>query len=306
MDFITIIAFIFSGVALLLCTWLILSRQKVLAKNVGLQDKLIVLEAKLMSPIQQAPSITSPKSLQHPKNQDSQSSSNHSIEILALRKETAKLKDEIKKAKEEIRIKDKALKEEANITQNKIYSLAEENAQLIGQMREMDSLLKLNNNNAKKQVPLVEYEKKILEISLLKDEISNIKQKLSEHEKAKKQNVSKLNSVQEKLKSTERDLQKWLDISKTNDGKPIDPSAFLRWHDRAISGRKMYKLMRQMREMSDNKVTTYQEGVIALSEWILNQKNIDLPDVSSSEILADRLLAEAWNAILPSHHVSVS
>jgi hypothetical protein len=306
MDFSTIIAFIFSGIVLLLCTWLILSRQKVLAKNVGLQDKLVVLEAKLMSPKQQSPSFTSSleKKSQQPKSHDAQPHSNHSAEILNLRKETAKLKDEIKKAKEEIRLKDKALKEEENITKNKLYSLTEENARLIGQMRELDLLLKQNNNNVKKQVPLVDFEKKILEISQLKDEISNMKIKLSEHDKIKKQNLSKLNTVQEKLKSTEYELHKWLDTSKVNDGKPIDPSTFLRWHDRAVSGRKMYKLMRQMRELSDSKVTTYQEGVVALSEWVLKQKNINLPDVSSSEVLADRLLAEAWNAILPSHHVS--
>ncbi len=300
MDFITIIAFIFSGVALLLCVWLILSKQKVLAKNIGLQDKLVVLEAKSMSPKQLAPSITLSKSV------ESQSNPNHSSEILSLRKETAKLKDEIKRAKEEIRIKDKALKEEENITKNKLYTLTEENARLIGQMREMDFLLKQNNDNVKKQVSLVDFEKKLLEISQLKDEISYMKQKLSEHDKFKKQNHSKLNMVQEKLKSTEQELQKWLDTSKTNDGKPIDPSAFLRWHDRAVSARKMYKLMRQMRELSDSKVTTYQEGVIALSEWVLKQKNMEIPNVSSSEVLADRLLAEAWNAILPSQHISVS
>ena len=309
MDFSTIIAFIFSGVALLLCAWLILSKQKILAKNVGLQDKLVVLEAKLMTtPRQHAPSATSSmeKKSSQPKSQEPQSHSNHSVEILSLRKETAKLKDELKKAKEENRLKEKALKEEENITKNKLYSLTEENARLIGQMREMDHLLKQSNDNVKKQVPLMDFEKKILEISQLKEEISNMKVKLSEHDKIKKQNISKLSSVQEKLKNTEQELQKWIDTAKTNDGKPIDPNAFLRWHDRAVSGRKMYKLMRQMRELSDSKVSTYQEGVIALSEWVLNQKNIKLPELSSSEVLADRLLAEAWNAILPSNPISIT
>jgi hypothetical protein len=55
-----------------------------------------------------------------------------------------------------------------------------------------------------------------------------------------------------------------------------------------------------MRELSDSKVLTYQEGIIALSQWVLKQKNISMPPLSSGEVLADRLLAEAWNAILPS------
>lgn len=300
MDFSTIIAFIFSGIALILCAWLILSKQKILTKNIKLQDKLVALEAQSMTPKQQTLSSILPekKALQS-KTQELNTQLNHSSEVLNLRKETAKLKDDIKKAKEEIRLKDKTLKEEANITKNKLHSLTEENTRLIGQMREMDLLIKQTNDNVKKQVPLIDFEKKILEISQLKKEISNMKQKLSEYEKTKQQNLFKMNTIQEKLKLTEQELQKWLDTVKTNDGKPIDPSTFLRWHDRAISGRKMYKLMRQMRELSDNKVSTYQEGIIALSEWVLKQKNINLPDVSSSEILADRLLAEAWNAILP-------
>ena len=298
MDFSTIIAFIFSGVALLLCAWLISSKQKILSKNKTLQDKIVFLEATLMSAPQKNSTITS---------QDKKTSSHKSTEtnqniteVLNLRKETAKYKDELKKAKEEIRQKEKSLKEEENISKNKLYSLTEENAQLIGQMRLMDVELKQSLDNTKKQIPLKDFENKILEISQLKEEISEMKQKLNELNKIKKQNAIKLSSAYEKIKVTEQELQKWLDSAKTNEGKLVDPHAFIRWHDRAISGRKMYKIMRQMRELSDSKVLTYQEGIIALSQWVLKQKNISMPPLSSGEVLADRLLAEAWNAILPS------
>lgn len=225
---------------------------------------------------------------------------NHSAELLNLRKETAKLKDELKKTKEEIRLKDKSLKEQESNVKNKIFALKEENSRFVTQLKEMDLSLKQCNESLKKQVPLSDFEQKLVELSQIKDDLSHAKQKISEYEKSKKQNIAKLTSLQDKLKSTEQDLQKWVDSAKSIDGKPLDVSAFLRWHDRAITGRKMYRLMRQMRELSDSKISTYQDGIVTLSKWVLEQKNIGFPSIPPSEVPADRLLAEAWNAILSS------
>ena len=303
-DFSTISAFVFSGVSLLLCAWLILSKQKLIAKNTATQNKLVVLEAKLLSIGSSASNPSNhlnEKKTSQPKNNENNTNSGHHSELLSLRKETAKLKDDLKKSKEEIKLKEKALKEEENATNNKLFSLTEENARLIIQMKEMDQLLKESNQSHKNQVPLIDFEKKILEISQLKEELVSLKQKLNEIDKFKKQNSAKLLALQDKLKLTEQELQKWTDTAKLNDGKSLDPSSFLKWHDRALSGRKMYRLMRQMRELSDSKVTTYQEGVMAVSKWVLDQKNLSVPSVSTGEVLADRLLAEAWNAILLSN-----
>ena len=307
MDFLTISAFIFSGVALLLCAWLLFSKQKLIAKNTASQDKLFALEAKLLSFAGHTNAVPNhEKKANSQKSNENQTSSNHHSELINLRKETAKLRDELKKAKEEIKNKEKSLKEEENTTKNKLYSLSEENSRLIIQMKEMDQLLKQSNNISKNQVPLMDFEKKLLEIFQLKEELSSMKLKLNELDKIKKQNATKLVSLQDKLKISEQELQKWTDTAKINDGNSLDPNSFIKWHDRAIAGRKMYRLMRQMRELSDSKVSTYQEGVFAVSKWVLEQKKLDIPSISAGEVPADRLLAEAWNAILLSnpHHLN--
>jgi hypothetical protein len=300
MDISTIVAFSFSGVALLFCAWVILSKHKLISKNAVLQNKILVLESRLLNE-QHKPehAPVEKKSALHAKLHEVHEQSHNNSEVMLLRKEIAKFKEEIKKLKDENRQKERALKEEEVNTRNKLYSLTEENAKLVVQLREFDQVLKSTAETTKKQVPLVEFEKKVLEVSQLKFENEEMKIKFHETEKIKKQNVTKLSALQEKLKNTEQELQKWVDSSRLNDGKALDPSEFLRWYDRAMSARKMYQLMRQMRELSDNKLRTYQDGVIELSKWVLIQKNIPLPTISSSEVLADRLLAEAWNAILP-------
>jgi uncharacterized metal-binding protein YceD (DUF177 family) len=59
----------------------------------------------------------------------------------------------------------------------------------------------------------------------------------------------------------------------------------------------MYLLMKQMRELSDEKVQTYQEGVLDLSQWVLDKKNIPLPVVGKEEHKTDRFFAQAWDAV---------
>ncbi|WGL60370.1 hypothetical protein QEJ31_01970 [Pigmentibacter sp. JX0631] len=302
MDFVTITAFLFSGISLLVCAWLILSKQKLTLSNKQLQSKIFVLENNILAQGEKKDHSSTEKKDKIPQQKmQNENNINHqsSQELLHLRKENSKLKDDIKKAKEEIKNKEKALKEEEVASKNKLFSLTEENSRFITQLKELDLQLKEALNNQRNNVPLIDFEKKMLEISQFKEENSTLKSKLNEVDKFKKTQQAKISSLQEKLKLVEHDLSLWLDAAKTNDGKPLDPAFFVKWHDRAITARKMYKLMRQMRELSDAKVTSYQEGIANISQWVLNQKNIPIPQVSSGEVLADRLLAEAWNAIMP-------
>ncbi len=300
MDMVTITAFSFSGVSLLICAWLILVRQKLNIKNKELGNKLILLENNILAMKEKNVVTHSDKKEKITQQKNLNDSPIHNQqELLALRKEIAKVKDEIKKTKEELKNKEKSLKEADLASKNKLFSLTEENSRYIVQLKELDSQLKEALSLQRNQVPLVDFEKKILEISQFKEENSVLKNKFIEAEKNKKILQAKINSLQEKLKITESDLAKWLDAAKTNDGKPLDPAFFMKWHDRALTARKMYKLMRQMRDLSDAKVHSYQEGIATIARWILVQKNISLPHISTGEVLADRLLAEAWNAVMP-------
>ncbi|WP_186646922.1 hypothetical protein [Fluviispira vulneris] len=298
MDIFAIVSLVFSGVVLLLCAWLVLSKQKVSLKVIELNNKLVALEARDLTHVIPKVIANVEKKITPPKVQVNEHTSNHTSELLDLRKEVSKLKDENKKAKEELRNKEKELRGQAESTVNKLYSLTEENAKLIEQMRFLDQQLKSALDLNKNKVSLQEYENKIAEINGLKDENSKLKQKNIELEKSLKHSTHKLSTLVEKLKNIEIELQKWQEAATTSDGKALDPASFLRWHDRAVTGRKMYRLMRQMRELSDTKVSTYQEGVVVLSKWILAQKNLTPPALSENEIQADRFLAEAWNAIL--------
>ncbi|BBH53660.1 hypothetical protein [Fluviispira sanaruensis] len=298
MDIFATVSLVFSGVVLLLCAWLVLSKQKVSLKVIELNNKLVALEARELTHI--APKVIAnvEKKIAPAKAQVHEHTSNHTSELLDLRKEVSKLKDENKKAKEELRNKEKELKGQAESTVNKLYSLTEENTKLIEQMRSLDQQLKAALDFGKNKVSLQDFENKIVEINGLRDDLSKAKHKNIELEKSLKHSTHKLSTHLDKLKNLEIELQKWQEAATTSDGKALDASAFLRWHDRAVTGRKMYRLMRQMRELSDTKVSTYQEGVVALSKWILAQKNLTPPSLSENEIQADRLLAEAWNAIL--------
>ncbi|KAB8029950.1 hypothetical protein [Fluviispira multicolorata] len=298
MDIFAIVSLVFSGIVLLLCAWLVLSKQKISTKVIELNNKLIVLEAREFAVKSPQYSPISEKKLIQTKPQVSEVTSVHSSELLDLRKEVSKLKDDNKKFKEELRLKEKEIKGHSEATMNKLYILTEENSKLIEQMRSMDLELKASHNINKNKVPLQEFENKLIEMNSLKEEFSKNRQKTADLEKNLRQNSLKLSAHLEKLKVTEFELQKWQETARTLDGKSLDPNSFLRWYDRAITGRKMYRLMRQMRELSDSKVTTYQEGVVALSKWVLEQKNLTPPALSENEIQADRLLAEAWNAIL--------
>jgi hypothetical protein len=69
----------------------------------------------------------------------------------------------------------------------------------------------------------------------------------------------------------------------------------------------MYRMMRQMRELSDLKLSTYQEAVIEVSSSLLNLKGITAPELSPNENKADRLLAEAWALVQkPEQHSDAS
>jgi predicted nucleotidyltransferase len=265
-------------------------------KNKDLQSKVLLLEAKLLENKMPVGLLQTDKKFPSRKGGDAQKISNSS-EIFSLRKENSKLKDHIKKYKEELKIKEKALKEEEHTTQNKLYSLTQENSKLILQMKEIDLFLKDQQNLHKKQLKKDDSQEKNFEFIKVQEENSSLKQKFLEVEKIKNQLVLKLNTVQDKLKNSEYELEKWVKASRTLDGKIPNPHSYVRWYERALVGRKMYRLMRQMRELSDSKVLTYQEGVIELSKWILQHKGLAFPEISAQEISADRFLAEAWSAI---------
>ena len=123
MDISTIVAFSFSGVALLFCAWIILSKHKLISKNAVLQNKILVLESSLLNEKHKPEHATvEKKSVSQAKLHDVQEQSHNTSEVILLRKEIAKYKEEIKKLKDENRQKERALKDEEVNTRNKLLN----------------------------------------------------------------------------------------------------------------------------------------------------------------------------------------
>lgn len=258
--------------------WLLYSKGKISRKNLELLDKLTAAESHYLSSVR-----SSREQKQKNKPKDAEAAAAAQANVLEMKKELAKYRDEAKKLREELRSKEKELVLEKETVSNVLHPFKEENARLLEQLKEMDAQMRALVQAGKTQISAADYEAKAKEVQRAKEEAAQWKGKLLDLEKLNKGHVAKISSLQNKLQGAEVDA---------------------RWRDRALTGRKMYQLMRQMRELSDNKVEAYQDGVLAVSQWVLQQKNIPLPQVQIGENRADRMLAEAWHAVEPNASLS--
>ncbi len=267
------------GVAVLLLLISFISLRK---KHQNLYQHLTITESEL---------IRTKESLHHfekklLKNQEhSNTNHNHQNEILDLRKDNAHFKDEIKKLKDDVRIKNIEMKKLEALHIDKLFLITKEKETLLAQLKEIDSSYKRQKD---------ELEKTIHELNIYGTELH---QKALTSEKQSKSNISKLITLQSKLKVAEQEIGNLSHVI-AEKSKVTDESSIEIWKERAQSAKKMYQLMKQTRELSDNKVQSYQEGIVVTAEWILKNTNTPLPNVAENENKADRLLAEAWAAII--------
>lgn len=277
MEIMSIVLSIFLAVLIIVAGWLFFSKQKLDLKCNEVAAKLTEMESHYLKLKQSRASQQKLEKKETEKTNDSSVNFAHQSESLFLKKEISHLKDELKKVKSELKGKDKELKEADQNTKNRLHNVIEENQKLLEQLKQMDRNLKDALEANKNKVSLSEFEQKQKAVENLKAENLKYKNKLNAFEKSQNQNFEKSVSIQEKLKKLEKEVKKW--------------------NERALTARKMYLLMKQMRELSDEKVQTYQEGVLDLSQWVLDKKNIPLPVVGKEEQKTDRFFAQAWDAV---------
>lgn len=221
----------------------------------------------------------------------------HAAEIVELRKNNSHLKDEVKQLKSELRTSEGLLKELNSRSEGETFKLRAENQALIERIRDFE-----NNSPDKKRAALLETELTDAKAALrnAQGELNATLQKL----KNERTTADKIRATAETLQQQVRDLKNRIPDDQQEETVKIDPKALARWKDRALTARQMYKMMRQMRELSDIKLSTYQEAIIDVSSTLLTMKGIESPTVAPQENKADRYLAEAWALIQPDTSVN--
>lgn len=297
MEILSVTLFILLGCFIILLAWFAFSKQKLEKRYQEISNKLMSVESSYLSLKQSAGHLKTEKKPMAKMRENHINSTAHQSEIFELKKEMAHLKDELKKTKTDLRGKEKELKESENNTKNKLYNLTEDNAKLLEQLKALDISLKETTESNRNKVSLSEFEEKQKEIQFLKTEVSKYKNRAQDSEKQQRQAAQKIDSLQEKLKVLDKDMKKWNEVALALGGKTLSPETFFMWRERALTARKMYQQMKHMREMSDDKVQTYQDGILELSQWVLEQKGLPTPTVHDMENKTDRFFAQAWDAV---------
>ncbi|NBW82685.1 hypothetical protein EBR21_13115 [bacterium] len=138
------------------------------------------------------------------------------------------------------------------------------------------------------------------ELNSLKEHLKTIQSELSGANaklKSERNAADKQKLIVDNLQSQVKELKARLPEDVPPEVQKIDPKTLERWKDRALTARHMYRMMRQMRELSDLKLSSYQEAVYEVSRTLLTIKGANSPEIGPHENKADRFLAEAWSLI---------
>ncbi|MEN9825017.1 MAG: hypothetical protein RI953_762 [Pseudomonadota bacterium] len=275
-----------AGLTSAITLFLFMSRVRLQEKNRELEDKLLAEQSR-----RTAATLTSQEPKKKPETAKVQPEKNkHAEELVELRKTNAHLKDEIRQLKQEVRHLEVLNKDSGSRAEMETFKLRAENQALLERARDLES-----NSTDKKRAQALEHELTGLKENLksVQSELAGANAKLkSERHFADKQKLI-LETMQNQLK----ELKARLPEDTQPEVQKIDPKTLERWKDRALTARHMYRMMRQMRELSDLKLFSYQEAVYDVSRTLLSLKGAHSPEIGPHENKADRFLAEAWSLV---------
>jgi hypothetical protein len=222
----------------------------------------------------------------------------HNEELVQLRKETGQLKNQLQQLKQENKDFGVKLKDMLHEKEVVIFQLQKDNEQLIASIREAEaknrptvtSAPNAQAQAAPAQIAAASQQKETPELIDLKKKLTHLERSL----KSEKEFGEKLK--QEKI-SLQSELRKWTSAAQDSDGKTLEPAMFKKWKDRALTARVQYQMMKQLREMSDIKLSTYQESVVRLAQFVFASTGSKAPLVQAGENTSDRFLAEALYAL---------
>jgi chromosome segregation ATPase len=279
----------FGGLASVVALFLFISRARLQESLSTLNDKLIAEQSRKA----EASIRTVQKPASTPKA--SPESSKSSQMLMDLRKQNAHLKDELKQLKQTLRESEVHLKDADERTDAALYKIRAENAALVEKLKELE----LNSPDKVRAAGLEE------ELNILRERNRSLNQEIKSSSQQLKTERTQLEQSKKQVESLQNEIQALRVLVPNTDpatleaAKKFDPKILERWRDRAYTARHMYKMMRQMRELSDIKLSTYQEAVVDVSSCLLALKGVSQPELAPNELKADRYLAEAWALIQP-------
>ncbi|MEN9529560.1 MAG: hypothetical protein RI932_1433, partial [Pseudomonadota bacterium] len=210
---------------------------------------------------------------------------------------------EVKHIKQQLRQAELDLKAADERAEGSLFKLRADNAALLERLKDLEQ-----NSPEKKRAQSLEAE--LTEIRARSKEVQQELNAAQAKMKSERNATDRMKQQFDALQSELKELRAKLPATESSSAPaqpPLDPKQLERWKDRALTARHMYRMMRQMRELSDLKLSTYQEAVIEVSSSLLNLKGITAPELSPNENKADRLLAEAWALVQkPEQHSDAS
>lgn len=283
-EYIFLALLVFGGVGYLWAGMGHFSRKKLSDAHSALLLRVQTLESRQAAP-------TEPPRKKGKPQKEKEISSGPSEEILAARKEIAHLKEQVQALRQEERAFGQRLKEAVTSKENEIFKLKADLDQVILDLKAAGQ----QKHQSRSEQPSDENRAALSEAQ---QTVTELKRRLASAERTSKTEAEANEKLRRECSDLQAELRKWTAAAQDTDGKVLDPVLFRRWKSRALTARQMYQMMRQLREMSDLKLATYQESVVQIASFVLKTKGYDLPTLQQGEIRSDRYLAAALDALL--------
>lgn len=272
-------------------------------RNEELKAKLVAIEARKAFPEKKEKAKAAAPESRPQQPAKVKAANPSSAELVELRKETARQRDELARIKVELRDKTREVADASEKAEKDLYQLREENRRLLETVRELDA-----QSAARQQAGETVRE---LNRTLERAHQDNaaLQRRIEELEKAQSGRNEATEDLRRQLHDANGELRRWRETATLANGKPLTPALFAKWRQRALVGRDMYQMMKQLRELSDHKLATYQDAVLEISRFCLDTLGEPYPAVQPGEVVADRHLGAALAALherFPVENLAVS
>lgn len=273
-----------------LAIWQTLSKQKHLDSLKIREGRLVSLEAQNHSLQSQLSSFASG----NPRKDVLKSSENldkMQAERMELRKQLAHQKEDLRKLKEELNQKDHKLK-----SLDSQFEKNQEGLKLAHQaLQERHLALQKNHQELTQKWEIIQNSPKETPSATQKDTTTDLTEVLQkEKEKWNQGHLQKVGQLTKRVSQLEGALQEseqkirelvsqvsdWKSLEEKNGGKPVDVYSILKWQTRSLEGKRMYQLMKNMRQLSDEKLAQYQLLIQQIGKaCLVGEKDSTHPDV---------------------------
>lgn len=239
-------------------------------------------------------------------------SSSRNDELLTLRRDLAHARQQIQTLKSEVLAAADTLKEVERHHEGTRYRLARDNEVLVKTVRELEAVVAEQKRQFEEQLRQASAGRgrsqlrqgvsgaQPAQLDLDPDAAATIedaRRRVAVLERALKSEQERGAALRSQKLQLESELRAWTSVATNEAGKVLDPQMFRRWKDRALAGRIQYQMMKQLRDLSDIKLATYQDAVLRLASYVFASTGRSAPLVSRGETPSDRFLGEALAVI---------